>query len=113
MVCNKPAEDAMQKIVESMGITVSPASPPVGSSDMGNASYRCPSIQPLLAITKEPCGLHTVEFARATLRPEAHEAMSLGARALVSMTLEVMNDEKLRNRIHEAFQKEKAGKGRP
>lgn len=112
MVCNEPAENAMQSILEGLGIKMSPSSPPGGSSDMGNVSYRCPAIQPLLSITREPCNLHTVAFAEASMRPEAHAALQTGAEALVSMALLVMVDEDLRSSIRNAFHKERESKSK-
>ena len=112
MVRNKPAEDAMQRIFEGLGVEVSPVLPPSGSSDVGNVSYRCPSIQPLLAITRESYNLHTIEFARTTLLPEAHKALVLGARALALLALEVMNDSGLRDAIRADFIREKEAKSK-
>lgn len=103
MVRVKPAEDAIWNIMESLGLTLIPANPPAGSSDMGNVSYRCPSIQPMLSITREKHGLHTIEFANATVLPEAHRALVLGAEALTLMTLKVMNEQPFRETLHEAF----------
>ncbi|MDL2272760.1 amidohydrolase, partial [Desulfovibrio sp. OttesenSCG-928-I05] len=65
-------EDAMAGILTGLGETVIPVQPPVGSTDMGNVSYRCPSLQPLMAITKDNYALHTVEFAEATRKPDAY-----------------------------------------
>ena len=104
MIRNQPAEDAMQDILESLGMKVNPPSPAIGSSDVGNVSYCCPAIQPLLAITDEPLGLHTVEFARATTQPKAREALLIGAEALTLMTLKVLNDASLRRSIREEFE---------
>jgi amidohydrolase len=104
MVRNRPAEETMRDIVEALGFRVSSsASPAAGSSDMGNVSYRCPAIQPLLPITDESFSLPTPEFAGATIRAQAHDALLLGAEALGAMALRVLNDPPLREAIREDF----------
>jgi hypothetical protein len=57
------------------GFPVGPVSPPLGSTDVGNVSQRCPTIQPLLAVTDDPIPWHTPEFAAACLTPKAEDAM--------------------------------------
>ncbi|MDR1094896.1 MAG: amidohydrolase [Spirochaetaceae bacterium] len=73
------------------GFKVVPVSPPLGSTDMGNVSQRCPSVHPLLAVTGKPIPWHTPEFAAACLTPEAEDAMRRGAEALVEIALGVFN----------------------
>ena len=105
MVRNRPAEEAIQGILEDLGIPVTPPSPPMGSSDVGNVSYRCPAIQPMLAITPEPYVLHTPEFARATTEEPAHRALLTGAQALAALSLRVLNEKDLREAIREDYRK--------
>jgi amidohydrolase len=105
MVRIRSLEDEMAAILRGLGETVSEVTPPLGSTDVGNVSYRCPAIQPLIAITKEPFALHTVELAAATLKPPAHEAMTRGAEALVTLALKVLNDEDFRGKVHNEFVK--------
>ncbi|MDR1508748.1 MAG: amidohydrolase [Synergistaceae bacterium] len=103
-------EEKMSEILAGVGLKVSEVSPPVGSSDVGNVSYRCPSIQPLLSITDEPLALHTAEFARSTTTPQAHEAMASGAEALAALALDVLNDDDFRNAVKDDFSKQVAAK---
>jgi metal-dependent amidase/aminoacylase/carboxypeptidase family protein len=77
------------------GFKVDPVSPPLGSTDMGNVSQRCPAIHPLLAVTDEPIPWHTPEFAAACLTSEAEDAMRRGAEALVEVALDVFNSSTL------------------
>jgi amidohydrolase len=74
------------------GFKVAPVSPPLGSTDMGNVSQRCPSVHPLLAVTDKPIPWHTPEFAAACLTPEAEDAMRRGAEALVEMALDIFGN---------------------
>jgi amidohydrolase len=103
MVRVSALEDEVAKILTGMGKKVIPVSPPVGSTDVGNVSYRCPSIQPLVSITDEPFALHTAEFAGATLKPTGHDAIAYGAQTLVLLTLKVLRDEAFRREAYDEF----------
>lgn len=102
---NKAAEGAMEKIMEELGIGLSEAPGPQGSSDMGNVSRRCPALQPHVSITSESRDLHTREFARATTASEAHRAMITGAKALAAMALSVISDKKLRETVKAEYRR--------
>lgn len=103
MVRVKPLEREIRSILEDLGEKTGDALPPNGSSDMGNVSYRCPAIQPLLSISDIPMALHTVEMAEATVRPAAHGAMAKGAAALALLSLKVFNDDGFREEVKDAF----------
>lgn len=103
MVRIEALETEITALLEELGETVSPVLPPSGSSDVGNVSYRCPAIQPLMAITTEPLALHTAEFAACTTKPEAHGAMARGAEALAALALKVLRDGGFRDRVYREF----------
>ncbi len=107
MLKNDTAEKLAEDILEEMGIktVVSPGAK--GSSDVGNVSYRCPALQPKLSIVDEVMASHTHEFAAATTKEKAHEALVTGARLMARIALEVFLDEGLRKRIREDFEKER------
>ncbi|MCD6182932.1 MAG: M20 family metallopeptidase, partial [Thermovirga sp.] len=106
MVTNKPAEERMESIMRELEVELSPSPGAQGSSDIGNVSYRCPAMQPILSITPKKMALHTRELAEATTKEEAHQALVKGAKALAFMAIEVMMDDKLRSSIKEAFKRE-------
>jgi amidohydrolase len=106
MVRLKTLENEMSRILSGLGLKVSEVTPPIGSSDVGNVSYRCPSIQPMLSITEEPLALHTAEFARSTLEPAAHLAMASGAEALVTLSLRTLCDTDFRNAVKDDFSRQ-------
>jgi amidohydrolase len=110
MIRLETLESRMSGILADVGLKVSEVTPPIGSSDVGNVSYRCPSIQPLLSITDEPLALHTSEFALATTTPAAHKAMASGAEALVSLALAMLNDSAFRSAVNEDFVRQTAVK---
>lgn len=103
MLPSLTAEAVMKDILADLGVTCSSGQGPTGSTDVGNVSYRCPAIQPELAITPLPLSLHTHEFAEATMSPTGHEAIFLGSRALARMGLRVLMDAKLREAMHQDF----------
>lgn len=107
MLKNDAAEKLAEDILAELGIitVVSPGAK--GSSDVGNVSYRCPALQPKLSIVDEVMASHTHEFAEATTKDRAHEALVTGARLMARIALEVFLDEDLRKRIREDFEKEK------
>ncbi|MDR1581298.1 MAG: hypothetical protein LBS35_13160 [Synergistaceae bacterium] len=77
---------------------------------MGNVSYRCPTLQPLISITDKQLALHTRDFADATLTPRAAEAMAVGAEAMVLLALKTMTDETFRRAVSDGFKRELAVK---
>jgi hypothetical protein len=79
---------------------------------VGNVSYRCPTIQPLIAITDEDLALHTREFADATTKPAAFEAMKRGAEILVDLVLRVFRDAEFRNTVQRDFRESLGEKGK-
>jgi len=111
MVRLKSLENEMTGILTSMGEKVSEVSPPIGSTDVGNVSYRCPALQPLIAITDENYALHTPEFAAATRKPRAHEAMARGAQGMALLALKTLRDDGFRHAVSDDFARQIAIKG--
>lgn len=103
MVLNPVLEHEVRLLLEEAGHTVGSVAPATGSSDMGNVSYRCPSIQPLLSITDDALALHTAAFRDATGKAQAKEALKQGACVLAALALKTFNDESFRESVHTAF----------
>ena len=100
---NPTAESMMEDVFRSLNIPVHSSPEPRGSSDVGNVSFRCPALQPVLALTEEPMALHTREFAALCASSAAHPGILLGAKALAFGTLRTFLDEGLRKRMREEF----------
>lgn len=66
MVRNMTLEEEIIRQFEAFGMPTTGVEAASGSSDVGNGSYRCPAIQPLLAVTDEDYALHTAAFRDAT-----------------------------------------------
>lgn len=104
-------ETETARLLAENGETVGEILPASGSSDLGNVSYRCPSIQPLISITDEALALHTEKLRDATLLPAAHRAMKRGACTLAGLALRVLNDEAFRAAVRSDFQRALKEKG--
>ena len=61
----------------------------VGSTDMGNVSYRVPSIHPMIKVAPPGVAIHTEEFASFAAAPEGDEAVLVGAKALAMTVVDV------------------------
>lgn len=108
MVGNEPAENEMTEIMKSLGLKVNGISPPFGSSDIGNVSYRCPALHPFISIADEHCVIHTARFAELTTMPKAHESLKNGAYAISNIVLKVFLDDDFRKNIRQDFEKQVA-----
>ena len=107
MLPNPTAENLIGGILVDLGVSLVPGPGPMGSTDVGNVSYRCPALQPELAITPERMSLHTREFEAALLLPEAHRMLGVGAQALARTCLKVFLDPELRASLRRDFETQK------
>lgn len=103
MVRVAPLEKELEKNMSNFGFSMGEIQSATCSSDVGNVSYRCPSIQGLISITDEFTPLHTVELREATMTSEADERMKNGAAALITLAMRVMQDENFRKEVKNAF----------
>ncbi|MFP4481498.1 MAG: hypothetical protein ACLFN0_01730 [Thermovirgaceae bacterium] len=98
---NKAAERHMQKIFGKLGLSQAPSPMLHGSADVGNVSRACPVVHPMLDVTGEKLPWHSLEFAEATTRPKAHEALVLGAAALTLFVTEFALSKSFRQAVSE------------
>jgi amidohydrolase len=107
LVPNEAAESMMESVYDELGVGYGPVSGPDGSSDVGNVSMHCPTLQPLLPIVDKPYALHTREFEAATRQPQAHAAIATGARILARAALRTFLEPELRSRMNACLEKNK------
>ena len=100
---NNAAEQMAREVLQELGVNCISGPGACGSTDVGNVSYRCPAIQPEIAITEKTIAIHTREFAEATKTEEAHNALITGIRAMSRIGLGVLTDAELRFKIKEEF----------
>ena len=76
------------------------------STDMGNVSYRVPSIHPLIAVAPPHISIHNPEFTRYAASPSGDKAVLDGAKAMAMTALDFMSDETLRAEIKKDFEQQ-------
>ncbi|MCI8552552.1 MAG: M20 family metallopeptidase [Lawsonibacter sp.] len=106
-------EDEVMALMDELGVAHRAVEAPNGSSDVGNVSYRCPTIQPLLPICNTFHALHTVEFRDETTQPAAHEAIASGAKIIAATILRTMTDEDFRQRVQASYLESRTAKTTP
>ena len=103
MVRNSVLEKETEHIMADFGFKMGVIQAPSGSSDVGNVSYHCPTIQPLVSITDHVYPLHSESLREATMLPEATERLQNGAASLASVVMKVLTDEAFREEVKNDF----------
>jgi amidohydrolase len=75
----------------------------VGSTDVGDLSYACPTIHPEVAIADEGVSVHTHAFREAAAGEHAHDVMLKGAAALALTGADVLMDAAVRDQVRTSF----------
>lgn len=96
-------EEEVVELLTGMGEKCIPSPPPKGSSDVGNVSYCCPTIQPRISICDELYAPHTAEFRDATITPSAHKAIATGGKLIASVIYRILTDDDFRMRVHDSY----------
>jgi len=110
---NEPLADSYRANAEALGREFFPIDKvPVrlaGSSDMGNVSYRVPSIHPMIASAPIQCSIHNAEFEKWAGGEMGDAAVVDGAKALAMTALDYLCDPELRRRVLAHFEARGAG----
>ncbi|MDJ0848918.1 MAG: M20 family metallopeptidase [Myxococcota bacterium] len=105
---NAPLADAFRANAEALGREFFPWDklPPSvqGSTDMGNVSYRVPSIHPMLQASPLHVTIHNPEFAKYAGAETGDAAALDGAKALAMTALDYFTDADLRERARAIFE---------
>ena len=103
-----PLARAYQENAEALGRSFFPFEklPPsvAGSTDMGNISYRVPSIHPMISAAPASVTIHNPEFERWAGSDKGEAATMDGAKALAMTTLDYLLDPALREASKKAFE---------
>lgn len=75
-----------------------------GSTDMGNVSYRLPSIHPMLAVAPPDVVIHHPDFAGWARSEKGDSAVIDGAKALARTAAEYLLSPELQRRSRDAFE---------
>ena len=105
---NWPLADRFQFHAETLGREFLPMDQGskfgAGSTDMGNVSYRLPSIHPMLAVAPPNVVIHNPEFAKWA-RSEKGDAAALdGAKAMAMTAAEYLLSPDLQKQTAQAFE---------
>ncbi len=105
---NEPLAQAFQRNAEALGrqfvpLERLPASVQ-GSTDLGNVSYRIPSIHPMLAAAPLHCTIHNAEFAKWAGSESGDAAALDGAKALAMTAIDFLCDSDLQQRSRHWFE---------
>lgn len=103
---NMALAGAFKTALESLGepVSILPPDQRGGSTDVGNVSYRAPTIHPHVSIGAETLRGHTAEFAEAAGGPGGHRGMLNAAAAMALTCLELAADPALLARVRSEFQ---------
>jgi amidohydrolase len=74
------------------------------SSDFGNVSQRIPGIHPVLKISDEDVGIHTVAFADQAAGPEGKRGLHDAVYGLASVAADFLHDPNLRQSVLHEFE---------
>lgn len=103
-------EKEVAALMDELGQTHTPAPAPTGSSDVGNVSYRCPTIQPLWPICQTPWAMHTPQFRDETVREPAHQAIASGAKLMAALVFRALTDQNFREEVQTSYQTARTAK---
>jgi amidohydrolase len=109
---NVPLAERFQENAEQLGREFFPVDrlPPNfrGSTDMGNVSYRVPSIHPMIASAPIHCTIHNPEFTKWAGSEMGDSAALDGAKALAMTAIDFLCDEDLQKRCRSWFEEDAA-----
>lgn len=107
LITNNKLSETYEKNLRSLGVIDIREKESHGSTDMGDVSHCCPTIHPYFPLTTAHLIGHSVEFACASIAPEAYKGMKEASLAMALTALELFENKKLLNEIKEEFKNSK------
>lgn len=107
LITNNKLSETYEKNLRSLGVIDIRDKESHGSTDMGDVSHCCPTIHPYFPLTTAHLVGHSVEFACASIAPEAYKGMKEASLAMALTALELFENKKLLNEIKEEFKNSK------
>jgi amidohydrolase len=111
ILLNRPLADAFRENAEQLGRQFFPwesvPSSIQGSTDLGNISYRIPSIHPMLAAAPPHVTIHNSEFEKWAGSEMGDSCALDGAKALAMTALDYFTNAELRERTQAIFEAER------
>ncbi len=105
VVDNRALLDRYMAHSEALGRPVGPTTVKqvVGSTDMGNISYRMPGIHPMIKTAPEGTAIHTEDFATHAVSAEADRSVVHGAKVMAMTVVDCWTDPSVLAAAHEEF----------
>ncbi|MBX6342054.1 MAG: amidohydrolase, partial [Thermomicrobiaceae bacterium] len=94
MIPNRAIGEAFAANLRALGVTLSEGEERdgAGSTDFGNVSHKVPAVEAYLRICGPECGWHSKEVAAATVSPEGHRAIVVGAKGLAMTAIDLLTE---------------------
>jgi hypothetical protein len=94
----------IEQIYEELGINIDKNMIMVlGSSDIGNLSYRCPAFHPLISVSDTPVAAHTREFAACMQTEKTKWAIEKGSKIISSFIIRSLYDKSIIGNMKKDF----------
>lgn len=103
LVTNEKLSQTYEKYLKLQGVEKIKDKESMGSTDMGDVSHCCPTIHPSFPLTTSHLTGHSVEFACASVQPEAYKGMKEAAIAMALTAIEIYTNPKLLEEIKTEF----------
>lgn len=104
MINNHVLGQVWKRNIELQGEQVSEsAGGGAGSTDMANVSHEVPSIHPYVSISSTKVNGHSTAFADATISPEGHKGLVVGAKSLAGAAADLLAEPELLAAVKEEF----------
>jgi len=95
----------IEQIYKELGLNIEEnATMELGSSDIGNLSYKCPAIHPLISVSDKPVAAHTKEFAKCMESEKTKVAIEKGAKVIASLVVRSLYDESIIKNMKKDFE---------
>jgi amidohydrolase len=98
-----------ERSLESLGETVDPEPFLLGSSDIGNLSYKMPALHPMVRTADEGLALHTDEFLQCGKKKVAYRGMAIGMKAMAMTAVRVVMDTAFLRQVQDEFKADTKG----
>lgn len=105
LVSNQKLSSIYEKHLRSLGVEDIRMEEKGGSTDMGDVSHCCPAIHPYFPLTTKHLIGHSVEFAKASIAPEAYKGMKEAVIGMALTALELFEKKDLMEEVQEEFRK--------
>jgi amidohydrolase len=103
LLMNSVLIEDFEENLESLGEKLDPEPFLLGSSDIGNLSYKIPALHPMVKTAASDCALHTEKFLKYGKSDIAHHGISVGMKAVAMTGVRVLMDADFMKKIKDEF----------